>query len=44
MIKKAGSKWILYSKDGSKILGRFNTKKAALRREKQIIYFKSRKK
>ena len=40
MIKKKGYKWVLYSKDGKKILGEFRTKKAAIKRERQIQYFK----
>jgi len=36
MIKKVGDKWVLYSKDGSRVLGRFDTKKAAQDREEQI--------
>jgi len=43
MIKKEGSQWVLYSKDGSKKLGSFKTKAAALKREKQINYFKNKK-
>ncbi len=39
MIKKEKGKWILYSKDGKKFLGAFLTKKAAIKREKQINYF-----
>lgn len=41
MIKKQGSKWILYSKDGSKKLGTFDNKKDAVKREGQIQYFKN---
>tara|TARA_Y100000034_G_C6701699_1_gene309480 strand:- start:110 stop:244 length:135 start_codon:yes stop_codon:yes gene_type:complete len=44
MIKKRGYKWILYTKDGKKRLGEFRTKKDALKRERQIIYFKNLKK
>jgi len=44
VIKKEGYKWVLYTKDGKKILGTFKTKKEALRREKQIQYFKHLKK
>lgn len=39
MIKKNGNKWVLYSKDGKKFWGAFLTKKAAIKREKQINYF-----
>ena len=44
MLKKEGSKWVLYTKDGSKKLGTFNTKAEALKRERQINYFKHLKK
>ena len=40
ILKKEGSKWVLYSKDGSKKLGEFDTKEDALKRERQIQYFK----
>ncbi|HLD00692.1 MAG TPA: hypothetical protein VJC39_03020 [Candidatus Nanoarchaeia archaeon] len=43
VLKKEGYKWVLYSKDGQKVLGTFRTKKDALKRERQIIYFKSLK-
>ena len=36
MIKQSGDKWILYSADGSKVLGRFDSKQAAVDREVQI--------
>lgn len=42
MIIKQRNKFVLYTKDGSKILGIFNTKEAALKREKQIIHFKNK--
>lgn len=41
VIKKRGYQWVLYSKDMKKVLGKFRTKKAALKRERQIIYFKN---
>ena len=41
VIKKERYKWILYTKDGKKVLGTFRTKKDALKRERQIVYFKS---
>ena len=41
VIKKKGYKWVLYTKDGKKVLGTFKTKKDALKRERQIIYFKN---
>ncbi|MFH1420928.1 MAG: hypothetical protein ABIG30_03080 [Candidatus Aenigmatarchaeota archaeon] len=40
VIIKRGYKWILYSRDRSKKLGEFRTKKDALARERQIQYFK----
>ena len=40
VIEKKGSQWLLYSRDKSKVLGRFRTKKDALKRERQINYFK----
>jgi len=44
VIKKQGYKWILYTKDEKKKLGEFKTKKEALKREKQIQFFKHMKK
>ena len=41
VIKKEGYKWVLYTTDGKKVLGTFRTKKEALKRERQIIYFKN---
>ena len=43
MIRKKGNKYILLSKDGSKKLGEFNTRKQAEQREKQILFFKNKK-
>jgi len=40
MLRHEGSKWVLYSKDGSKKLGEFDTKEDAMKRERQIQYFK----
>lgn len=40
MIKKVGSKWVLYSHDGSKRLGTFMSRAAAVKREREINYFK----
>jgi len=40
MIKKIKSEYILYNKAGTKILGRFSTKAAALKREREIQFFK----
>lgn len=36
MIKKEGSKYILYSHDGSKKLGEFTSRTAAEKREREI--------
>ena len=44
MIVKQGSKWILKSKDGSKVLGTFDSKEEAQKREMQIQFFKHVKK
>ncbi len=44
MIKKQGNKYVLYSKNGKKKLGTYSSKAAALKREKQIQYFKNNKK
>ena len=43
VIRQEGDKWTLYSKDGSKKLGTFDSKNAAINRERQIQYFKHRK-
>ena len=43
MIKRSGSKYSLYSKAGKKKLGTFKTKKAAMKRERQIRYYKGKK-
>ncbi len=40
ILRHKGSKWILYSHDGSKTLGEFDTEEVALKRERQINYFK----
>lgn len=40
VIVKRGWQWVLYTKDKKKVLGKFRTKKAALKRERQIIFFK----
>lgn len=42
-IRKQGDKYVLYSKDGKKRLGRFGSRKAAVKREKQIQFFKQKK-
>jgi len=43
MIKKQGSKYVLKSSDGSKTLGTYSTYEAALKRLRQIEYFKHQK-
>lgn len=43
MIKKKGNKWILYTHDGKKVLGTFSSRELAMKREKQVIYFKNKK-
>ena len=40
MIIKQGSKFVLKSRDGSKTLGTFDTMEQAVKREKQINFFK----
>lgn len=40
IIKHEGDKWVLYSKDGSKKLGIFDTEEEAKERERQIQFFK----
>lgn len=40
VIRPENGKWVLYSKDGTKKLGTFDTRKQALKRERQIQYFK----
>jgi hypothetical protein len=45
MIKKIGpKKWRLYSKDGTRNLGTYPTKAGAIKRERQVQYFKHRAK
>jgi len=39
MIKKEGSKWVLFSKDGTKTLGKFDSEEEVKRREKEILRF-----
>lgn len=36
MIKKVGTKWVLYDSKGKRVLGRHPTKAAALRQERAI--------
>lgn len=44
VIVKKGSRWILKSRDKTKVLGIFKTRKEALERERQILYFKHQRK
>ena len=44
MIRKKNNKRILFTSDGKHKLGEYNTKKEALKRERQIQYFKRHKK
>jgi hypothetical protein len=41
VIVKRGSQYILYSRNKRKILGKFRSRKAALKHERQIMFFKS---
>ena len=40
MIKHEGEKWVLYSADGSKTLGTYDSEEAAQEREREIQKFK----
>lgn len=40
VIRKEGDKWVLYSSDGTRKLGEFDTREDALKRERQIQFFK----
>lgn len=40
IIRKEGNKWVLYTSDGKRKLGTFGTKAEALKRERQIQFFK----
>ncbi len=44
MIRKIDSQYVILSKTGKKVLGKFKTKKAALKRLRQIEFFKHLKK
>lgn len=44
VIVKEDGKWILYSRDQSRVLGRFDTEKEAIARERQIQFFKHERK
>ncbi len=43
MIKKIGSKWVLYDSKGTRVLGRHDTKEEALKQERAIQLSKARK-
>lgn len=36
MIRKVGKKWVLYTKDGRRVLGRHSTREAAVRQERAV--------
>lgn len=40
VIRKEGGEWVLYSKDGSKVLGRAKSKEDIIKRERQVQFFK----
>jgi len=44
VIIKEDGKWVLYSRDRSRVLGRFDTEKEAIVRERQIQFFKHERK
>lgn len=44
VIVKRGSIWYLYTKDKKRVLGKFKTKKDAVKRKRQVNYFKHSKK
>ena len=44
VIKRVGKKWELFSKDGNKSLGEYDDFSDALKRERQVNYFKNIKK
>lgn len=44
MIKKQGKEWVLYTKDGSKVLGKHSSKKKAVAQEIAIKYSKNKNK
>jgi hypothetical protein len=43
MIRKKGSQYVILSKTGNKVLGKFYSKKATLKRLRQIEFFKHKK-
>jgi len=44
VIVKRKSKWVLLTKDKKRKLGEFRTRRDALKRERQIIFFKNMRK
>jgi hypothetical protein len=42
VIRKQGNHYVLKSHDGKKVLGRFATRAEAVKREREINYFKHR--
>lgn len=42
MIKKEGRQWVLYTSDGSRVLGRHKTRADAVRQERAINISKAR--
>ena len=42
IIRHEGGEWVLYSKDGKKVLGRAKTKEGIIKRERQVQFFKHR--
>ena len=44
MIRKQGSQYVLYTKDGSRVLGRHNSRDAAEKQEKAIKASERKKK
>ena len=43
MIKRVLGKFVLYSKDGKKVLGKFGSEKSAKEREREVEYFRNKK-
>ncbi len=43
MIKRVGKKWVLYTRDGSKVLGKHDTRREALAQERAIEINKHRR-
>ena len=41
IIRKEGEKWVLFTHDGKKKLGTFDSKKEAVKRLREVEYFKS---